>query len=69
VASLEESDDETDRGLDVVLMGGLHHGVNVTGGNGDGDHGYALSGRLDCSGIGATARQYLKLVRDLPFLG
>jgi len=68
VASLEEGDKELDRGLDVVLMSGLHHGMNVTGGDGDGDYGYALSGRLDCSGIGATPRQYLKLIWDFPFL-
>ena len=68
MTSLEESGEQTDRGLDVVLVGGLDHAMNVTRGNGDGDHSYALPGGLDCSGIGATPRQYLKLMRDFAFL-
>jgi hypothetical protein len=67
MTGLKEGNEEVDRSFDVFLVGGLHHGVNVTSGNGDGDHGYALPNGLDCSGIGATPRQYLKLIPDLAF--
>ena len=62
MTGLEESHEKVDRSLDVFFVGGLYHGVNVTGRNGNGDDCYTLPGWLDCSGISTTPRQYLKLI-------
>ena len=56
MTGLEESDKELDRSLDVVFVSRLHHSMNVASGYRDGNHGYPLPGRLDCSGIGAAPR-------------
>jgi len=63
--ALEERDQQVDGRADVLGVRGLRHGVEVSGGDGDGADRLGAVGVLEAGGVGPAGREHLQLVGEL----